>query len=142
MHYNNRKGGYELKKIIGIFILTLLIGTICLPAALSINEKVKRENKFFENQTIMLNNSTLFLNNDNDSSKVLIDLDVTGIAYGQELLWKSNTTGTNYEESAVVYSDGIAYIGSCSTHGGGHDKLFAVDATNGTIIWSTFIGPT
>jgi len=57
------------------------------------------------------------------------------------LLWKANTTGTNYEESAVAYVDGIAYIGSCSTHGQGHDKLFAVDTTDGQIIWSTYTGP-
>ena len=99
-----------MKKIIGIFICMMLIAAVVLLPAVSTNENVKRENKFFENQTIMLNNSTLFLNNDNDSSKVLIDLDVTGTAYGQELLWKANTTGTNYEESAVVYADGIAYI--------------------------------
>jgi outer membrane protein assembly factor BamB len=70
-----------------------------------------------------------------------IDLNVTGVAYGQELLWKANTTGTNYEESAVTYADGIAYIGSCSTHGAGHDKIFAVDTATGEIIWSNDTGP-
>ncbi len=70
-----------------------------------------------------------------------IDLNITGLAYGQELLWKANTTGTNYEESAVTYADGIAYIGSCSTHGAGHDKIFAVDTITGEIIWSNDTGP-
>jgi outer membrane protein assembly factor BamB len=70
-----------------------------------------------------------------------IEMDITGVAYGQELLWKANTTGTNYEESAVTYVDGIAYIGSCSTHGAGHDKIFAVDTTTGVIIWSNDTGP-
>ena len=60
---------------------------------------------------------------------------------GHELLWKAHTTGTNYEESAVTYFDGVAYIGSCSTHGDGYDKLFAVDTNNGNILWSTFTGP-
>lgn len=70
-----------------------------------------------------------------------IDLNITGVSYGQELLWKANTTGTNYEESAVTYADGIAYIGSCSTHGAGYDKIFAVDTITGEIIWSNDTGP-
>ena len=37
--------------------------------------------------------------------------------------------------------NGIAYISSCSTHGDGHDRLFAVNTADGKIIWSTFIGP-
>ena len=60
---------------------------------------------------------------------------------GHELLWKAHTTGTKYEEYAVTYFDGVAYIGSCSTHGDGYDKLFAVDTNNGNILWSTFTGP-
>jgi len=72
---------------------------------------------------------------------VRIELDRTEIAYGHELLWKANTTGTNYEESAVAYVDGIAYIGSCSTHGEGHDRIFAVDTTDGDILWSQYTGP-
>ena len=70
------------------------------------------------------------------SHDTTIFLHKNGTAYGHVLLWKANTTGTNYEESAVVYLDGIAYIGSCSTHGDGHDKLFAVDTTDGSILWS------
>ena len=70
-----------------------------------------------------------------------VELNIPGIAYGHELLWKANTTGTNYEESAVAYADGIAYIGSCATHGDGHDKIFAVDTTTGEIIWSNDTGP-
>jgi len=76
-----------------------------------------------------------------NSKSVFIDLNLLGISYGQELLWKANTTGTNYEESAVVYIDGIAYIGSCSTHGEGHDKLFAVNTSTGDILWSKLTGP-
>jgi len=73
---------------------------------------------------------------------VLINLDIGGISYGHELLWKVNTTGTNYEESAVTYVDDVAYIGSCSNHGAGHDKLFAVNTTNGKILWCKLTGPT
>jgi outer membrane protein assembly factor BamB len=72
---------------------------------------------------------------------VTININTSGVAYGHELLWKANTTGTNYEESAVTYADGIAYIGSCSTHGAGHDKIFAVNTTKGEIIWSNDTGP-
>jgi len=74
-------------------------------------------------------------------SEVMITLNTSGVAYGHELLWKANTTGTNYEESAVTYANDIAYIGSCSTHGDGYDKIFAVDTTNGEIIWSNYTGP-
>lgn len=75
------------------------------------------------------------------SENISIQLNLNGVSYGHELLWKANTTGTNYEESAVAYLEGVAYIGSCSTHGAGHDKLFAVNTTNGEIIWSTYTGP-
>jgi len=82
-----------------------------------------------------------FIFNIDDSHNILLSLDMYGRSYGHELLWKANTTVTNYEESAVVYVDGIAYISSCSTHGDGHDKLFAVNTSNGDILWSTLIGP-
>jgi outer membrane protein assembly factor BamB len=72
---------------------------------------------------------------------VLLDLDINGLSHGHELLWKANTTGTNYEESAVAYCDGIAYIGSCSTHGEGHDTLFAVNTSTGEILWRNPTGP-
>jgi len=73
--------------------------------------------------------------------EVAVEINTSGVAYGHELLWKANTTGTNYEESAVTYTDGIAYIGSCSTHGAGHDKIFAVDTTTGEMLWSNDTGP-
>lgn len=76
-----------------------------------------------------------------DARSVLVELTSNGTSYGEELLWKVNTTGTNYEESAVTYVDGMAYIGSCSTHGAGHDTIFAVNTTRGDIVWSQFIGP-
>jgi outer membrane protein assembly factor BamB len=76
-----------------------------------------------------------------DVRSVLLTLPLNGTVYGQELLWKANTTGTNYEESAVTYADGMAYVGSCSTHGQGHDMIFAVNTTSGDIVWSKFIGP-
>lgn len=76
-----------------------------------------------------------------NTSEVFINVNTSGVAYGHELLWKANTTGTNYEESAVTYAGGIAYIGSCATHGAGHDKIFAVNTTSGEIIWSKFTGP-
>lgn len=75
------------------------------------------------------------------SRSVTIEVDTNGTAYGHVLLWRANTTGTNYEESAVVYIEETAYIGSCSTHGDGHDKVFAVDTTDGSILWSVPIGP-
>ena len=93
-----------MKKIIGIFIMTLLIGTIFLPAALSINEKVKRENKFFENQTLRLNNSTLFLNNYNDSSKVLIELDFTRDTHWDELLDNHKEKSANDSPYLISYN--------------------------------------
>jgi len=72
---------------------------------------------------------------------VTIDLNPTGIAYGHELLWTANTTGTNYEESVPTVANGVAYIGSCATHGDGHDTLFAVDIHSGEILWSYPTGP-
>lgn len=77
----------------------------------------------------------------NFEKEVTIEINPEGMTIGHELLWKANTTGTNYEESAVTYTDGIAYIGSCSTHGAGHDKIFAVDTTTGEILWSNYTGP-
>ena len=72
---------------------------------------------------------------------VSITLNTSGVVYGQELLWIANTTGTNYEESAVTVVDDTAYIGSCATHGQGHNKLFAVNTTTGDILWSNDTGP-
>ena len=72
---------------------------------------------------------------------VAISLNTQDSSVGHELLWTANTTGTNYEESAVIVVDGIAYIGSCSTHGAGHDKLFAIDVATGDILWSNDTGP-
>jgi len=88
--------------------------------------------------TCNLENNNLI---DQSSENIILELDLNDVSYGHELLWKANTTGTNYEESNVAYLDGIAYIGSCSTHGAGHDKVFAVDSTNGEILWSKPIGP-
>jgi len=73
--------------------------------------------------------------------EVTIDVNTTGVAVGHELLWIANTTGTNYEESAVTVAEGIAYIGSCSTHGDGHDTVFAVNISTGEILWSHHTGP-
>jgi outer membrane protein assembly factor BamB len=75
------------------------------------------------------------------SSSTTVDLVLDDVVIGHELLWRASTTGTNYEESAVAYVDGVAYIGSCSTHGDGYDMLFAVDTSNGEILWSKFTGP-
>lgn len=77
----------------------------------------------------------------NVEPETYIEVNISGISYGHELLWTANTTGTNYEESAVTYADGTAYIGSCATHGGGHDKIFAVNTSNGEILWSKYTGP-
>jgi outer membrane protein assembly factor BamB len=72
---------------------------------------------------------------------VSIALNTSGTSIGHELLWTANTTGTNYEESAVIVVGGIAYIGSCSSHGAGYDKLFAINVTTGDILWSNDTGP-
>ena len=72
---------------------------------------------------------------------VTVTLNTSGTSIGHELLWTANTTGTNYEESAVIVVGDIAYIGSCSTHGAGYDKLFAIDITTGDILWSNDTGP-
>jgi outer membrane protein assembly factor BamB len=72
---------------------------------------------------------------------VTVALNASGTSVGHELLWTANTTGTNYEESAVIVVGDIAYIGSCSTHGAGHDKLFAIDVATGDILWSNNTGP-
>jgi outer membrane protein assembly factor BamB len=74
-------------------------------------------------------------------NEVTIEVNTSGVAVGHELLWIANTTGTNYEESAVTVAEGIAYIGSCSTHGEGHDTVFAVNISSGEILWSAYTGP-
>ena len=114
------------KKLIGLIVFMMVFSPFVVGAT-----NVKIVDSIRSSNTII----------DTNSKSVLIELDITGIAYGQELLWKANTTGTNYEESAVTYLDGVAYIGSCSTHGDGHDMLFAVDVISGEILWSYPTGP-
>lgn len=127
------------KKILGIIICIIFIGTAFLPL---VSARVELTNSSkMENINLLNNNHKLNNKFDLDTPNVIIELDPNGVAYGHELLWKANTTGTNYEESAVTYIDGIAYIGSCSTHGDGHDKLFAVDTSTGEILWSYNTGP-
>jgi outer membrane protein assembly factor BamB len=72
---------------------------------------------------------------------ITLTLNTTGTVFAQQLLWTANTTGTNYEESAVTVKDDICYIGSCATHGAGHDTLYALNTTTGTILWSYPTGP-
>ena len=122
------------KKILEIFMIMIILTIITLPAHSAINVRLLENNNW---KDYILSNK----DPENMMIDLLVELNIYGIAYGHELLWKANTTGTNYEESAVAYFDGIAYIGSCSTHGQGHDKLFAVNATSGEIIWSTLTGP-
>lgn len=118
-------------------ILSLLVlAVVVLVGSIAISEESPPEFSSVE-----LVNGSAFLKSYRNSSSVLLELDIYGMTYGHELLWKANTTGTNYEESAVAYLDGIAYLGSCSTHGDGHDKVFAVDTSNGEILWSVSIGP-
>ena len=117
-----------------IFILTEFLPFVSSGGKLTFSSDINNIN-FSQNN---LNFNDHF---DLDTPNVIIELDMNGISYGHELLWIANTTGTNYEESAVTYLDGIAYIGSCSTHGDGHDKLFAVDTSSGEIIWSFDTGP-
>jgi outer membrane protein assembly factor BamB len=116
-------------KMVNVFIIMLFVTITTLPMSGAINIR------------LLNNNWEVNVFTNSIPENIFVDLDINGIAYGHELLWKANATGTNYEESAVTYIDGIAYIGSCSTHGQGHDKLFAVNTTNGEIIWSTFTGP-
>jgi len=124
-----------MKKIISIIIIGVLILTTNVISVKS--NKIPSDSMYPQ-----LEESPEFVFNLNDdSSRVLINLYINGISYGHELLWKANTTGTNYQESAVVYLDDVAFIGSCSTHGEGHDRLFAVDATTGDTQWSIYIGP-
>jgi len=128
--YNIREEIDNMKnKIINIFLIIIFIFCFILPSCEAIDDKPEKSSL-----------ERIFLSNSNPE-KVLLDLDIFGTTYGHELLWMANTTGTNYEESAVVYKDGIAYIGSCGTHGAGHDKIFAVDVTNGEILWSYPTGP-
>jgi len=125
-------------KLIGILVVMLLAINV-LPVMNAINvckiPKSMEDVKLFDDT--QKSNSLVNL----DPINVLIEINTTGITRGHELLWKAHTTGTNYEESAVTYIDGVAYIGSCSTHGEGHDSLFAVDTTNGEILWSKITGP-
>ena len=111
-------------KLIGILVVMLLAINV-LPVMNAINvckiPKSMEDVKLFDDT--QKSNSLVNL----DPINVLIEINTTGITRGHELLWKAHTTGTNYEESAVTYIDGVAYIGSCSTHGEGHDSLFAVD---------------
>jgi len=123
-----------MKKTLSIVLIgILLLSGVC---AIVISAGIPSRYTNFK-----IKNHSEFIINYDYSRNVLIELDINGISYGHEFLWKANTTGTNYEESAVVYFDGIAYISSCSTHGNGHDKLFAIDTTNGDILWDVFIGP-
>jgi len=109
---------------------------------LSSSNVVSKKSLIFKSSNILNNlieTSSNHLNYKN--SNVTVNLILDNFSYGHKLLWKANTTGTDYEESAVTYLDGIAYIGSCGTHGDGHDMLFAVDASDGTILWSVLTGP-
>jgi hypothetical protein len=44
------------------------------------------------------------------SSSTTVDLVLDDVVIGHELLWRASTTGTNYEESAVAYVDGVALL--------------------------------
>ncbi|MCD4780947.1 MAG: PQQ-binding-like beta-propeller repeat protein [Candidatus Omnitrophica bacterium] len=41
----------------------------------------------------------------------------------------------------MAYADGMAYMASCSTHGPGFNKIFAIDTATGTVVWNRTIGP-
>jgi hypothetical protein len=113
--------GNPMKRNVSVFLI-LLLG-VSTEGAQAISPEPQRA--FISPQHPMVYNF---------EKEVTIDMNVSGVAYGLELLWTANTTGTNYEESAVTYTNGIAYIGSCSTHGAGHDKLFAVDTNTGELL--------
>ena len=75
------------------------------------------------------------------SYPITIELNLDGTSHGHKLLFKSRTTGTNFQESCVAYTNGMAYVTSCATHGPGFNKIFAIDTKNGTILWDRTIGP-
>jgi len=75
------------------------------------------------------------------SYPLTIELNLDGTSHGHTLLFKTGTTGTHYQESCVAYTDGMAYMASCSTHGQGFNKIFALDTATGTIVWDRAIGP-
>ena len=72
---------------------------------------------------------------------LIIELNLNGTSHGHTLLFKARTTGSNYQESCVAYTDGMAYMASCSTHGSGFNKLFALNTATGAIVWDLPIGP-
>ena len=86
------------KKIVTIFIIMLFLTITTLPLSGAINIRLLKNNW---GVNVLFNS---------DPENVTLELDINGTVYGHELLWKANTTGTNYEESAVAYTDGIAYI--------------------------------
>ena len=140
----------KMKKVFNITFVGILLFLLVMPSFVNGHdsddslglidmERSRPPNKAVMNDSYSMTLQPLMIV---DAEKeVFIEMNTSGVAYGHELLWKANTTGTNSEESAVTYSDGIAYIGSCSTHGAGHDKIFAVNTTTGGIIWSNDTGP-
>ena len=52
------------------------------------------------------------------SHPLTIELDLDGTSYGHKLLFKTRTTGTNYQESCVACTDDMAYMASrtCRNH--------------------------
>ena len=75
------------------------------------------------------------------SYPLTVELNLNGTSFGHKLLFKARTTGTNYQESCVAYTRGMAYMASCATHGQGSNKIFALDTATGTIVWNKTIGP-
>ena len=141
-----------MKKVLIFTLVGLLLFTSFIPFIVNgqdIDDSIGR----IDNQGHKISNKTMTIDSYTmttvrkpllvvDSKReVTIEINTSGVAYGHELLWKANTTGTNYEESAVTYANSIAYIGSCSTHGAGYDKIFAVSTTDGEILWSNDTGP-
>jgi len=105
MYYNNAKGGYNLKKIIGIFIVTLLIGTT-LPVLGDIKEDTSKQ----------------LLMNNNDIDEFIIEYmdshDIPGLSAGivksDEIIWKNAYGYANIEENIKVENTTLFVIASIS----------------------------
>ena len=75
------------KKIVGVLACLFVFSNL---GVASIN--VELSDNIWESNNLMNPNP----------ENIFMQLDINGISYGHELLWKANTTGTNYEESAVA----------------------------------------
>ncbi|MFA5953580.1 MAG: PQQ-binding-like beta-propeller repeat protein [Candidatus Pacearchaeota archaeon] len=69
------------------------------------------------------------------ATSVLVDLNTSRTTYGHELLWTANVTGTYDEQAIAVYANDTLFVNSRRDN-----KTYAVNATNGSIIWEFDVG--